>query len=457
MTRHRLLRVPSAMGIVVGALWGLHAAVPELPRQGYFLIPLVAVCACAFIAWRASARAGRFEFTRKSGIPIGLSCWFAAATLSAILNWRTDQVLITYCVVFVAGALIFVALSGIRLAPRDLDVAAAGLALGVLVPLVVGLRVFFDEWGSDVSVMLGAYLNVLRMASYEAVTFGNRGNTASFLIIVAPLLLALALDRRRHRGLRAFLCAVLSVIAVNLFILQVRAAFLSMLAMVAVIWAFKQGVRRLPLLAGPLVLVWFLFSSAAPEAGRQMGDQLLAAATVDTVGDSSVRERVDAIREGVRIAERNWLLGIGPGGALTIHSHDSAHQFLVQQAMETGIFGLLGAALFAIGVWLSLIRTMVRSTDDNTDLRFALLVGPATYVLYSVMANAALGFGSFNPWATLLASMLALMPPFAPRPAALSTKRSLIVPRLRGRPLPVPRAAAGLPSRPLSEPMESRS
>ena len=436
---------PARIGLLVGGLWALHAAVVQIPRQGYFLVPLVAAAVFGFIVWRMVSHAGRFEVAGKGIISLGLGCWFVAATLSTLLNYQTDQVVLTYCVVFVTGALLFVALSGITLTPGQLDAAAVLLAVGALFPLVSGLFAFFSEWGTDVSTMVTAYRNVLRMSSYEAVTFGNRGNTAAFLLLVAPLLLTLALDRAKAPALRLFCSAVLSLIAVNLFILQVRAAFVPIAVILPCVWIFKCGLRRLPLLATAGVVGWVLLFNVAPDAGLTMGDQLMAAVTVDTEGDTSIQQRAEAINEGVQIAERNWLLGIGPGGALTRHSHDSAHQFQVQQAMETGILGLIGSTMFSLGIWASLLRTMQRRRNDVNDVRFALLAGPAAYVLYSVMANATLGFGSLNPWAALLASMIALVPAFTPEPAAVrrvAARRTLLSPPSAG-----PRSAGGRSAR----------
>src|SRR4051794_23874765 len=102
-----------------------------------------------------------------------------------------------------------------------------------------------------------------------------------------------------------------------------------------------------------------------------MSERLQAAVTMDKVGDEAVQGRLDAMQEGWLIASQNWLLGIGPGAALTVHSRQSAHQFQVQQAMETGILGLLGVTLLSLGVWASVCRTLARGRDDAVnDTRF---------------------------------------------------------------------------------------
>ena len=145
-------------------------------------------------------------------------------------------------------------------------------------------------------------------------------------------------------------------------------------------------------------------------------DRIVAAVTLDTDGDTSVQGRAEALQEGVRLAKRYWLLGVGPGGGPTVHSRDSAHQFQINQAMETGILGFFGTILLAVGLFICLIRTMARGRDDETnDVRFMLLIGPASYLAYSVTVNAALNNSSVNTWTILVVSMLALMPPFEPR------------------------------------------
>jgi hypothetical protein len=105
--------------------------------------------------------------------------------------------------------------------------------------------------------------------------------------------------------------------------------------------------------------------------------------------------------------------------------------------METGILGFIGTTVFAIGVLIALGRTLARGRGDQTnDTRFMLLIGPAAYVVYALMANAALNNASLNTWTVLVASMLALAPPFETharvarfRPALTSRRRRPLAPR----------------------------
>jgi len=178
------------------------------------------------------------------------------------------------------------------------------------------------------------------------------------------------------------------------------------------IWGFRLGLKRYPLfLAGLTASVLFLWSYS-PDVMATLSDRLRPVVMADTVEDASVMGRADAIEEGLAIAKRNWLLGTGPGSALTVHSHTSAHQFQVQQFMENGILGLIGSTLFSFGVLFMMARTLARGQDDGSNnMRFTLLIGPASFVVYAVAANAPLNLSYVNTWAVLVASMLALTPP----------------------------------------------
>lgn len=385
----------------------------HLPGPSYLLVAGVVLVAGAGFVWRFLTGRLAFALSNERGIPIALGCWFVGATLSVILNWHTPQVLVTYCSVFVVGALVFGALYRVSLSPASLDVAIAGLALGAMVPLVAGLLAFAAEWGMpDLPTALSAYRDVLRMALYEAATFGNRGNTAAFLVLLTPVITLTVIDARKRLVLRLVCALTLALVVANLAILQVRAAFVALALALVCVWMFRLGVRRLPLLVASVAIAWASITAVDPDFGWRLRGEMVPVLIVDTESDASVEQRVQAIQEGWRIFERNWLLGIGPGASSSRHQQDSAHQFQVQQAMETGVLGLVGSTLFSLYVLIGLARSLVRRRAEIDDLRFALLIGPAAYIAYAVLANATLGFGTVNVWTVLTASMVALTPPF---------------------------------------------
>ena len=421
------------VSVLVACLWGLHAAAPSVPGRLYVRLPLMLVIGMALLLRRAKTTAVRVPFA-KNGLVVGFCCWLIAATLSTVLNWQTDSVLSTYFVLFVCGAFIYATMSHIDLSRTEVDIAIAGLLIGSLFPLINGLQTFGTEFGpTDATMLVAAYTNRIRMGGYEIATFGNRGNTAAFLLILAPILLAVMLDAKRHWTFRAVCALSMVPVVLNFLILQVRAGFLTLIASAIVVYWFKRGARQLPLFITGLVVVWLFLFNVAPDAGDDAAMQITEIVRGEDLLLSTARQiliyralgltppdffhcPLMTDESGVRLAKRYWLLGVGPGGGPTVHSRDSAHQFQINQAMETGILGFFGTTLLAVSLFICLIRTMARGRDDETnDVRFMLLIGPASYLAYSVTVNAALNNSSVNTWTILVVSMLALMPPFEPR------------------------------------------
>jgi hypothetical protein len=404
-------------------------------------------CAILFVVLRS--KLDRTPRTRKGtdGVSAALACWFLGATAGTVANWNVDQVLLTYCSVFLAGAVVYVAIARAHLTDIQLEIGILGLVVGSLFPLIGGLHAFVQEWGvPDITTALDAYLNVARMQLYEQATFGNRGNTAAFIVIIAPLFLWIALDVSRRRIVRAICAVALVPVILNVVILGVRAELLTLLFALAVIWGFKLGIRRYPLFVAAFLLAVIAGVSYSPEVAMTMSDRLGPVMGVDTEDDKSLMERSESIWEGLAIAERNWQVGIGPGGALAIHSQTSAHQFQVQQFMETGVLGLIGSIGFSVAVLAMLAVTVISGEDGGANnIRFALIIGPASYVVYGLTANAALNVGYVNTWVVLTTSMLALTPKFGPR--FLPVRRRTVAASVRFEPTAKPAVVSSAVSR----------
>ncbi len=419
-----------SVGLVLALLWAFHAAAFGYVGRAYFhvvqlndsskpvglhvLLHPVFLCAAVLLLVRGRVSPRAATPGSKCGMVGGLACWLFGATASTLLNAQADQVLLTYCSVFVAGAAVYIALARTAVPARSFEIALVGLALGSLVPLLGGIQAFVHEWGTpDITTTLSAYQNLFRMELYEAATFGSRGNTATFVIIVAPLFLWTALDRSRGRLVRLVSAAMLIPIVMNVLILEIRAAFFALLFALAVVFGFKLGIRRSPMFAIGFGLAVLLLVRYSPDVTDTMSDRFTPILTIDTAKDTSVMERAASIDEGLALARRNWFLGIGPGASVKRHSQTAAHQFHVQEFMEIGVFGLAASALFSIGVLFMLGRTLAKGQDlgiNNT--RFALLIGPATFVVYGTFSNPTMAVGYVNTWTVLVASMVALTPRF---------------------------------------------
>lgn len=418
----------SMVGLLLAAFWGFHAAAFSYPGRAYFkltslndtskpvnaaiLLMPAFMFAVLFLTCRQRPTGLRASVRNDALIAMGLACWLFAATVSTMLNANVDLVVLTYFSVFLGGAAVYGALAGVRITPRDFEMGVVGLVIGSMFPLVMGLQAFTQEWGTpDTATALNAYRDLIRMDTYQAATFGNRGNTAAFIVIVAPLFLWVSMDERRSRLVRLACATALVPVALNIVILEVRAASLALLVFLSVVCWFKWGIRRYPIFAAGLAIAVMAFVQYSPDIAEAVSDRLRPIVTIDYEDDVSLMERSDAMKEGLALANRHWLVGIGPGAALSLHTQTSAHQLQVQQFLETGVFGLVGSTLFALGVFVMLGRTLRRGQDGGSnDMRFGLIVGPGAYLVYSVAANAPFNVGYVNTWAMLVVSMLALAP-----------------------------------------------
>jgi hypothetical protein len=425
-----LRRGSLAFGLLLAFIWGGHTAAFYLPGRKVFFVGFLGLALGLALARLLLGRAGLRLNGSKLWIGPAMAVWMAAATLSVAANSGRELVVATYCAVFLGGAAVYIALNGIGITRKELEIGAAGLVVGSLFPIMNGLWAFREEWGTtDLQVVLNAYLDNLRMLSFEEATYGNRGNTAAFLVIVAPLFIWISLDRRSSLLVRVACAVALAPVVMTLLILEVRAAFIVLIAATALIWGFKFGMRSYLLFGIGCAISIGLLVHYASDFSSTMSERLQPVVTLDTVQDSSAFERTEAIREGLRIGEQNWLAGIGTGGGLTVHSQTSAHQFLVQQLMETGVVGLIGSMALACGVFGILLKALVVGRDGGTNsIRFALIIGPATFFLYGMLANVSFNVGYVNTWTVLVASMLALVPGFGRRPGPIVLSEAVAVP-----------------------------
>lgn len=404
-------------GLVLALLWGFHTIGYFLPGGTYLYI--ASLCLTFFIIPVRMCLRGKAFPSGGSRCGIGLSmfCWLLGASLSAICHAGSPLVVITYCAVFLGSAAIYMALDGIAVTPRELEIGVGGLVVASMVPILRGLHVFWEIWGwnswgmEDLQIMINAYLDRFKMLSYEDVTYGNTGNTAVFIVLVAPLFLWISVDRNRSFFIRLLCAATLPPLAVTVLVLQTRAAFITLFLACALIFGFKLGLRRYFLFAGACALILWMLIAYVPDITDTISGRLQPVVTLDASQDSSVRGRSDAIIEGIAIGRQHWLLGIGPGAGLQVHSQTSAHQLFVQQFMETGVLGMMGSLFLVLGAFWMFLKTLKRGKDDeNNDIRFTLLIGPISYFIYGVLANDTFNIGFANVWAILVASMLALTP-----------------------------------------------
>jgi hypothetical protein len=414
--------------ILIGLLLAFEAAAYALPGRAYLhvvglsdasapiglgvlLHPAFLVGAALFVYQAPRHRRTTIRRSRADVFVLGAFFWLSAATLSCIANYERDQVLLTYLMVFVSGGLAYLSASCLELSTAATEVLFAAMMLGALFPLLGGIREYVAEWGvPNANILMTAILDLPRMELYESATFGNRGNTAAFLMLIGPPAVWMLANRSRHWMMRCANGVFLSLVVANLLIIQVRAAFIAWALVCALIWRFRTG-SRLAYVAFSVTAALTLLAvvQATPDVGDVLVDRFQPVLTMEVASDNSLLERSEAMQEGLNIAKSNWLLGVGPGGALTVHSKTSAHQFFIQQFMETGIVGLVGTILVSTGIILYLLKTVAEgASQEHARMRFGLLLGPTGYLLYGFLANLTVNIGYVNTWSAICAVMLGL-------------------------------------------------
>jgi hypothetical protein len=379
------------MGMPLAALWALQAATTEVSGGWFLRLPLLFGMAAALLFWRLSSPTRRRRSAHKHGTTLGVCCAAIAATFSAALNWHASGVPMAFIAVFLTGAAIYLALSGFRFTTPDLDLAATGLALGTVVPVTATL--------------------VASLAGLGSGRFGLHQNSAAFLLIATPALLATTVDRRKRATPRIICGTALVPIAICLAVLHLPAVLMATLIVsLCIVAAFKLRIARMPAVAAGLVIAAAgLVLATDPQVGTAFAERWTPALTIATAPPHPVSTLPSSLKDEWLIALGFWLLGNGPGT-------DAA------AALETGVLGLFSVSLLAVGVWTSFARVLKRGAGDEfNDARFTLLAGPAAYLAYATAASPISDMATLNTWTVLIASMIALTPPFTWRARAGAT------------------------------------
>jgi O-antigen ligase len=348
-------------------------------------------------------RQGWHQFAAVDGTaPIGVTllafCFFAA--LSTLVNPLPEDGWLPLLACYVMPAILFYAVSVMRLDESQVRRIILLVAFGALIPLIWGGWEFYKEYGIPTGIdLLESRYDSVRMAGYMSKTFGNTGNMAAFLAILMPTVGAALLTYWRDRSARALLGFTLLVALVHVLIVQSRTLFIVLTLIFPVITLFYRlrfGAIIFLLLVGlgaiviPVLTIAGQFFDYTIGAAAQLND------------DSSVSERFEAMQAGIQILRDHPSFGVGPGNSLLFNRFTSAHEYILQQGSEIGAIGIPLAILLA-GTYASRLLKicLARSRDPYSKVRFAMMVGPVTYFVYGVIANMPLAENVETPWVGL--------------------------------------------------------
>jgi O-antigen ligase len=339
-----------------------------------------------------------------------LGLLFVAGTVSFLCHADQADSQVAYLAAFLSPFVTFTACRALAVPPRLLRNAFLALSLGLIVPLLGGVWQFYRAFGiPDLTTLVLARFDTDRMEAYQSITFGNVNNTAALVMLVLPPLLALAIDRETHKGMRLWFALCALAAAANLLIVFSRAAFLVVpLFVLPILYVYRRRALGAVLIAA-VVLVPVAWMHRGSVTSALWWDYMHSAFYPQMQSDNSVNERLDSIGEGLTVIREHPLVGVGPGRSYHYITYDTAHQMSVQQGVETGILGLAAISALTVAVAWEMIKAATgRTVGAMNRQRFLCLIGPFAYLTYGALANAPLTIGPVNIWITNVAAMLAL-------------------------------------------------
>lgn len=337
--------------------------------------------------------------------------WFFAATLSFFWNIGTESVFKYYLGGFVGPLIIYLAFRELPLSKKLFTQIMIGFSLGIVTVLILGIIVYYQEWGiPGVYTLMFSRYNEARMKLYQQMTYGNLGHTAQLLVFISPVFLALAFDRGRSWLQRFWFGGVSLLCLINVAIVGARAGFVVIAVAMLLIFYFHRRLGRFLIVVALLVVAArFVLSEINLYGANLFLEHMINGITINQEADYSVMTRIEAMKEGWAVFTNNWLTGVGPGSTSLYISDISAHQMFIQQGAQLGILGLFATIILVLANFWRLAKTTFTKTVQAFRVeRFVLLLGPAMFFMYGLLADLTLNIGVVNIWANLMAAFLAL-------------------------------------------------
>ena len=156
----------------------------------------------------------------------------------------------------VAPLLPLFALAGVKIRARHIEWIIYGFVAGAGLLLLRGTFAFYSEWGlPNLSTVLWARYDQFRMAGYMDATLGNLSHLGLYIILVAPLLIALVAYFRVGRALAWAIALVLLLCLVNAVISGSRTAIVLIIPTTALIYA-RRGANALIVFFIIVAAIW---------------------------------------------------------------------------------------------------------------------------------------------------------------------------------------------------------
>lgn len=348
-----------------------------------------------------------------SGPMLPFSLMFVAYAIltvtSAFVSGETDS--INEALLRTVAPLVpFLALAGVKIRARHIEWIIGGFVAGTALLIFRATLAFYSEWGvPDLSTMLWARYNVIRMSGYMAVTLGNLSHMGLYLTLLTPFFIAVLAYFKVSRPLIIAIAILLVLSLLNAVISGSRTAIVLIIPLTALIFA-RRGPGALLVLMGILAVLAVMGAiyGLDPVSQTDLINRFVPSEGA-TGFDASAVERVDSIYLGWDVFKEHPIFGIGPGMAYRYIPYGIPHESVVHMLLELGVFG--GTLFLAIS--LAMIASAARAIlapdpDGSLHWRAAWLIGPASYFLFGILGGIAFTMSMALVWIGVVYTMVSL-------------------------------------------------
>lgn len=334
---------------------------------------------------------------------------FAAANLLCVIatpNEDTIYALIERCLL---PLLVYLAMVGVALSPKDQNRLVLAVALGALVMFVRGGVAYHAEFGiPDQQTLLWSRYDTIRIAGYERATVGNVTHMGSYVVLILPMLTIGLITLSLGRLSKIIIALTIVLGLANLIIAGSRAGMAALAVMGAII-AFRYASRRSLLWFGAAgaVALALLIALEAGSSNSMIVERFAPAAGGHS--DGSIDERLQSMVIGWHVFLANPLFGVGPAMSEYYNTFSIPHQSILHQLSELGVVG--GAAF----VWLNVVvlAAFCRAVFSGSvmgvgSVRLMWLIGPAGWLFVGLTAGIVFNMSLALIWVGIANAMLAL-------------------------------------------------
>jgi hypothetical protein len=334
---------------------------------------------------------------------------FAAANLVSMIVQPTEESIYGALERCLLPMLVYLAMVGLTLSPKDQSRLVMAVALGALVMFVRGLAAYLAEFGiPDLQTILWSRYDTVRIAGFERATVGNVTHMGSYVVLILPTLMIALVALTLGRLARSLIALTIVLGLANLILAGSRAGMLVLVLMSAII-AFRYFSRS--------TLLWIGTAGAAAIAllvalQQGLGDSVLLerfAPVANNHADGSIDERLQSMIVGWQVFVENPLFGVGPAMSHLHNTFSIPHQSILHQLSELGIVG--GTAF----IWLNVVvigtfgsAALSGSLSRAAAVRLMWLIGPSAWLIIGLAAGIVFNLSLALLWVGIAHAMLAL-------------------------------------------------